>query len=293
MEKIQATRKLRQLLSGDGVVMVPGAHDALAAQLIQQAGFDAVYLSGMGVANALAGLPDIGMITMTEQVMMAKYVADAVRVPVISDADTGYGNAVNVMRAIREFEKAGVAGVHLEDQVFPKRCGHETGKQVVSVEEAAGKIRAACAARHDPDFVIIARVDARAPLGLDEAVKRGRTYVEAGADVVFPEALESRVEFAEFGKAFKGVPLLANMVDFGKSPHLTAREYGELGYKIVIYPTSCMRVMAKAAGDFLIELRRTGTQKGYLDKMRNRQEIYELVRFAEFKEAEKRYLPER
>jgi len=288
---MKATRQLRSLLSKDGVIMAPGAHDALAAQLIQQAGFDAVYLSGMGVANALAGLPDIGMITMTEQIMMARYVANAVRVPVISDADTGYGNAVNVMRAIQEFEAAGVAGVHLEDQVFPKRCGHETGKQVVSMEEAAGKIRAACAARRDPDFVIIARVDARAPLGFDEAVKRGIAYKEAGADVVFPEALESREEFADFGKAFKGLPLLANMVDFGKSPHLTAAELGELGYRIVIYPTSCMRVMAKAASDFLVELKRAGTQKNCLDKMRNRAEIYELVRFNEFKEVEQSYLP--
>jgi methylisocitrate lyase len=288
---MKATKQLRRLLSAKDVVMVPGAHDALAAQLIQQAGFKSVYLSGMGVANALAGLPDIGMITMTEQVMTAHYVANAVRVPVISDADTGYGNAVNVIRAIQEFEAAGVAGVHLEDQVFPKRCGHESGKQVVSVAEAAGKIRAACTARRDKDFVIIARIDARAPLGLDEAIKRGKAYAKAGADVVFPEALESRDEFAAFGKAFKGIPLLANMVDFGKTPHLTAREYGELGYKLVIYPTSCMRVMAKAAADFLVELKRTGTQKGYLDRMRNRQEIYELVRFAEFKDAERNFLP--
>ncbi|MEW6671962.1 MAG: methylisocitrate lyase [Thermodesulfobacteriota bacterium] len=288
---MKATRRLRQLLAGDGIVMAPGAHDALAAQLIQQAGFNAAYLSGMGVANALAGLPDIGMITMTEQVMMARYVAKAVSIPVISDADTGYGNAVNVMRAIQEFETAGVAGVHLEDQVFPKRCGHETGKQVVSMEEAAGKIRAACAARQDPDFVIIARVDARAPLGLDEAVKRGKAYRDAGADVVFPEALESREEFAAFAKAFKGIPLLANMVDFGKSPLLNAEEYRELGYKLVIYPTSCMRVMAKAAGEFLAELKRTGTQKSFLNKMRNREEIYELVRFKAFKEVERSYLP--
>lgn len=272
--------------------MAPGAHDALTAQLIQQAGFDAVYVSGMGVANALVGVPDIGLLTMTEQVMAARYIANAVRVPVISDSDTGYGNAVNVMRAINEFESAGLAGVHLEDQVFPKRCGHETGKQVVSIEEAAGKIRAACAARRDPDFVIIARVDARAPLGLDEAVKRGRAYATAGADVVFPEALESREEFAEYAQALRDVPLMANMVDFGKSPRLTAEEFQELGYKLVIYPTSCMRVMAKAAGEFLAELKRTGTQKDYLDRMRNRQEIYELVRFTEFKEAEKNYLPE-
>lgn len=290
---MKTTQRLRELLRGDSIVMAPGAHDALAAQLIQQAGFDVVYLSGMGVANALAGLPDIGLITMTEQVMAARYVANAVNVPVISDADTGYGNAVNVMRAIREFEAAGIAGVHLEDQLFPKRCGHESGKEVISLEEATGKIRAACEARSDPDFVIIARVDARAPLGLEEAIKRGRAYADAGADVVFPEALESREEFAEYGQALKGVPLLANMVDFGKSPHLTAEEYRALGYKLVIFPTSCMRVMAKAAGEFLAELRRTGTQKGYLDRMRNRQEIYELVRFAEFKEAENRFLPER
>lgn len=289
---MKPTRRLRELLLGESIVMAPGAHDALTAQLIQQTGFDAVYVSGMGVANALVGVPDIGLLTMTEQVMAAKYIANAVTLPVISDSDTGYGNAVNVMRAINEFESAGMAGVHLEDQVFPKRCGHETGKQVVSIEEATGKIRAACAARRDPDFVIIARVDARAPLGLDEAVKRGRAYAAAGADVVFPEALESREEFAEFAQALRDVPLMANMVDFGKSPRLTAEEFQEFGFKLVIYPTSCMRVMVKAAGEFLAELKRTGTQKGYLDRMRNRQEIYELVRFTEFKEAEKRYLPE-
>ena len=225
--------------------MMPWPH-----YLIEQAGFDAVYVSGMGVANALAGLPDIGMITMTEQVMAAKYIAKAVTVPVISDADTGYGNAVNVIRAIQEFEAAGVAGVHLEDQVFPKRCGHESGKQVVSVRGGGWEDPSRVRSKKDPDFVIIARVDARAPLGLGEAVKRGRAYADAGADVVFPEALESREEFAEYGRLSKGLPLLANMVDFGKSPRLTAEEYRELGYKIVIYPTSCMRVMAKAAGEF-------------------------------------------
>lgn len=287
---MKKTTRLRELLAGDDIIMAPGAHDALTAQLIQKAGFSAVYASGMGIANALVGVPDIGLITMTEQVMAAKYIANAVDVPVISDSDTGYGNAVNLMRAIQEFEMAGVAGVHLEDQEFPKRCGHESGKRVISIEEAAGKIRAACAARQDPDFVIIARVDARAPLGFDEAVRRGKAYLEAGADVIFPEALESREEFAAFGSEFSGTPLLANMVDFGKTPHLTAEEFSRLGFKIVIYPTSVMRVMAKAADDYLADFKRAGTQKPFLDRMRNRQEIYSLVRWDQYKRAEKEYV---
>lgn len=185
------------------------------------------------------------------------------------------------MRTVWEFEKAGVAGIHLEDQVAPKRCGHVEGKEVVSTEEMIGKIRAARAARSDPDFVIIGRVDARAVLGFDEGVKRGRAYFEAGADVVFPEALQSEEEFREYAKAVKG-PLLANMTEFGKSPYLTAQELEAMGYKIVIFPATAMRIALKAIWEFLTTLKAKGTRKDLIDRMYTRKELYELVEYDKF-----------
>lgn len=275
------TRRLRELLSRKGILMAPGAHDALTARMIEKAGFDGVYMTGAGTVNSLTGLPDNGLITLTEMTMNARYVAQAISIPVISDPDTGYGNAVNVMRTVWEFERAGVAGIHIEDQVAPKRCGHVEGKEVVSTEEMIGKIRAARAARSDPDFVIIGRVDARAVLGFDEGVKRGRAYFEAGADVVFPEALQSEEEFREYAKAVKG-PLLANMTEFGKSPYLTAQELEAMGYKIVIFPATAMRIALKAIWEFLTTLKAKGTQKDLIDRMYTRKELYELVEYDKF-----------
>jgi len=287
MEK--KTTMLRRLLSRDEILVVPGAYDALSAIAAAKSGFEAVYMTGSGASTSLTGLPDIGLTTMTEMVMKAGYMAEAIPVPLFSDADTGYGNAVNVMRTVREFERAGVAGIHLEDQVAPKRCGHVAGKQVISMEEAVGKIRAAVAARTDPDFVIIARIDSKAVHGFDDAVKRGLACLEAGADVIFPEALETREEFGEYAKAVKA-PLLANMTEFGRTPYLTAQEFQELGYKIVIYPATSLRVAAKAVLDFYAELKRTGTQKGYLDKMLTRQQYYELIDYAKYNEFEKEFV---
>jgi methylisocitrate lyase len=274
-------KRLRELLARDEILIVPGAYDALIARMIEKVGFDAVYMTGGGTVNALTGLPDNGLITLTEMVMNARYMAQTTSIPIISDADTGYGNAVNVMRTVQEFEKAGVAAIHLEDQVAPKRCGHLVGKEVISIEEMVGKIRAACAARNDPDFVIIARIDARAVLGFDEAMRRARAYREAGADVLFPEALESEEEFREFAKAAE-CPLLANMTEFGKSPYLTAQQFEAMGYKIVIFPVSTLRVALRAVLDFLTNLKERGTQKDLVDQMLTRKDLYELIDYDTF-----------
>ena len=269
------TTRLRKLLASERIVVAPGAHDALSARLIAAHGFPAVYMTGAGTTVSL-GVPDIGLLSLDEMVKNAAAIAEAVSVPVISDADTGYGNAVNVLRTVRHFEAAGVAAIHLEDQVAPKRCGHVAGKQVVSAEEAAGKIAAACAARRDPDFVIIARVDARAVEGFEAAVRRGQLYRQAGADVIFPEALESREEFAEFARRVDA-PLLANMTEFGRTPIIDSEEFAALGYRMVIYPASALRVALFAMRAFLAELGRPGAQQAWLSRMMTRQELYELI----------------
>jgi methylisocitrate lyase len=286
---MKKTTMLRQLLARDGILVVPGAYNAISAVVAYKAGFDAVYMTGSGAATSLTGYPDNGLVTETEMVMNARYMADAIPVPLISDADTGYGNAVNVIRTIRDFERAGVAAIHLEDQVTPKRCGHVAGKDVVTMEEAVGKIRAAVEAREDPDFVIIARCDSRAVHGFDDAVRRGRAYLEAGADVVFPEALESREEFAEYAKAVRA-PLLANMTEYGKTPYMTHLEFQEMGYKIVIYPATSFRVTMKALEDFYAHLKRTGTQGDYLDQMVTRARAAEITEYDRYHDYEKRFV---
>jgi len=286
---VSTSQRLRELLARDNILVMPGAYDALSARLIEQAGFDAVYMTGAGVSNSMTGMPDTGLLTLTEMAFNAKNISNAVRLPVIADADTGYGNAMNVMRTVWEYERAGLAGLHIEDQVTPKRCGHVEGKECVSLEEMVGKVRAAVAARCDPDFVIIARIDARAPLGFDEAVKRGIACAEAGADVIFPEAMASPEEFAAYARAVKA-PLLANMTEFGKTPYLTALQFQEMGYKIVIYPMSAVRVALRAMQDFYADLKRTGTQTGWLDRMMTRKELYELIDYARFTEYEREFL---
>lgn len=279
---------LRQLLKRDRILVVPGAYDAISAIAAAKTGFDAVYMTGGGAVNSFLGLPDNGLATMTEMVLRAGHMANAIPTPLISDADTGYGNALNVMRTVREFERAGVAGIHIEDQAAPKRCGHLAGKEVVTREEMAGKIRAAVAARSDADFVIIARVDSRAVLGFDDAVQRGLAYVDAGADVIFPEALQTAEEFAEYAREVQA-PLLANMTEFGKSPYLSAQELEGLGYKIVVFPVSAMRVALKAVLRFYEELKHSGTQKGYLDQMLTRQQLYQLIDYPRYDEYERMF----
>jgi methylisocitrate lyase len=271
------TMRLRELIA-KGCVAMPGVPNASTARQVERTGFDAVYVSGAGIANATAGVPDIGLLSMTEVVRLAGYVAQAVRIPAIVDADTGFGGAENVARTVRELEAAGVAGCHIEDQDFPKRCGHVAGKSVVEVQEMVGRIKAAVAGRRDPDFLVIARTDARAIEGFDRAVERAKEYAAAGADAIFPEALQTRDEFANFRKAVD-LPLLANMTEFGKSPLLSFQELSDLGYRIVIFPQSAFRVAMRATEAFLRALKKSGTQTGWIDKMQTRQELYELLEY--------------
>ncbi|MDN5346929.1 MAG: methylisocitrate lyase [Clostridia bacterium] len=282
------TTRFRELLAQEGIIVLPGAFDAFSARLIQQKGFPAVYMSGSGTAAALLGLPDVGLITMTEMVFNARAIARAVEIPVICDADTGYGNALNVVRCVQEFEQAGVAGIQIEDQVFPKKCGHMEGKQVITKEEMVRKIKAALEARKDPNFVIIARTDARSVLGLGEAISRCQAYLEAGADIIFPEALQSREELALVAREVPG-PLVANMTEGGKTPLLTAAELAAMGYKIALFPSATLRVAHKAMADFLKDLKETGTQIGWLDRMQSRQDLYDLVGLPKVNELEARY----
>ena len=256
--------------------MMPGVPNAAMARQAEGLGFDAVYVSGAGMANATAGVPDIGLLTLTEVVQLAGYIARAVKIPAIVDADTGFGGSENVARTIRELEAAGLAGCHIEDQEFPKRCGHLSGKSIVDVGEMTGKIKAAVAARRDPDFMIVARTDARAVEDFDRAVDRAKRYMQAGADAIFPEALQSPEEFRDFASKID-LPLLANMTEFGKSPLLSFKELAGLGYRMVIFPQSAFRVSMKASHKLLRALKESGTQKEWLKEMQTREELYKLL----------------
>ena len=271
------SRRLRDLIAQGGV-LIPGVPNAAMARQVEQIGFDAVYVSGAGMANATAGVPDIGLLTMTEVVRLAGYVASAVKIPAIVDADTGFGGAENVARTVRELERAGLAGCHIEDQEFPKRCGHLAGKLLVEVEEMTGKIKAAVAARRDPDFLIIARTDARTVEDFDRTLDRAQQYIEAGADAIFPEALQNEQEFRDFAAEID-LPLMANITEFGKSPLLTFEQLAEFGYRMVIFPQSAFRVSMKASEKFFAALKKTGTQSDWLDKMQTRKELYELLNY--------------
>ena len=266
---------LRELIAKKAVMM-PGVPNAAFARQVERAGFSAVYISGAGLANATAGVPDIGLLSLTEVVQLAGYVANAVKIPAVVDADTGFGGAESVARTIFELEGAGLAGCHIEDQEFPKRCGHLAGKTLIPAEEMGQKIKAAVRARRNGDFLIMARTDARGVESFDDAVKRARMYVDAGADAIFPEALQSVDEFKTFAREVK-VPLLANMTEFGKSPILTFRELEELGYRMVIFPMSAVRVAMKTTGEFFRALKEEGTQAAWLDRMQTRKELYELL----------------
>ena len=270
-------KRLHELIA-KGAVMLPGVPNAAMARQVERAGFDAVYISGAGMANATAGVPDIGLLTMTEVVRLAGYIANAVTIPTIVDGDTGFGGADNVTRTIHELEAAGLAGCHIEDQEFPKRCGHLAGKSLVDLEEMAAKIKAAVAARRDPNFMIIVRTDARAVENFDRTVERAGEYHAAGADAIFPEALQSAEEFRDFAKEID-LPLLANMTEFGKSPLLTFEQFADFGYRMVIFPQSAFRVSMKTSEKFFAALKKTGTQSDWLDKMQTREELYELLEY--------------
>lgn len=279
-------RRLRDAWAKE-TIAVPGVFNALVARLAEHLGFRAVYLSG-GALSAASGVPDVGLLTVTEFVAEAQSLARSTTLPLLCDADTGFGEALNVERTVRLFEAAGAAGIHLEDQQLPKRCGHLSGKQLVTPEEMAVKVRAACAARRDPDFVLIARTDARGVTGFDEAVRRARLYVEAGADAIFPEALESAEEFAAFAKAVPA-PLLANMTEFGRGPLLDVATLAELGYRLVLFPLTAFRAALRAARDTLADVLHKGHQRDNISHMLTRQELYDLLGYAGYEARDRAY----
>jgi methylisocitrate lyase len=269
------SKRLRELIARSAVMM-PGVPNGSMARQVEQAGFDAVYVSGAGMANCTAGVPDIGLLWRDEVVKLASYVAHAVRIPAIVDADTGFGEGEAITRTIRDLQKAGLAGCHIEDQEFPKRCGHLAGKTIVDVRLMVARIKAAVAARGDKDFLIIARTDSRAVEGFDSAVSRAGEYLAAGADAIFPEALQSAEEFRGFAKEVDS-PLMANMTEFGKSPLLSFQQLADFGYKMVIFPQSAFRISMKTTAKFFAALKSGGTQVDWLDQMQTRQELYDLL----------------
>jgi len=277
LDSSQRSRRLRELLD-QGTVVMPGAYNALSARLIERAGFDAVYLSGAVLANSVGGLPDVGLMTLTQARDHADHVARSVPCPILMDADTGYGGADNAAHTVRVLEGAGVSAIHIEDQEFPKRCGHLDGKKLVDAEEFCTKIRAAVAARTSPDFIILARTDARGVVGYDQAVHRARMYLDAGADGIFPEALEGEQEFARFATDVGGL-LLANCTEFGKSPLLTVERFAAMGYRIVIFPVTLQRIAAGAVERALAVIKDQGTQQSLIDGMQTRKELYDLLQY--------------
>ncbi|MGH7769224.1 MAG: isocitrate lyase/PEP mutase family protein [Candidatus Binatia bacterium] len=281
--------KLRELLRRKRLLLAPGAFDGLSARLVEEAGFEAVYLSGGSVARS-TGVPDLGLMTMSEVIGRARQVVSAVKIPVIGDADTGYGNAINVVRTVREFERAGAAGIHIEDQITPKRCGHLEGKEVIPLAEMENKIRAALEARSDKDFMIIARTDSRAIYGLDDAIQRGKAFVRLGADAVFIEAAESEGELDTIAKSIRDVPLMVNMFKGGKTPLLPASRLEEMGYRIAIFPSDTQRAAIHAMKEALAVLKRDGSTAAIDDRLTTFKERDRLVGLGDWEKLEKRYL---
>jgi carboxyvinyl-carboxyphosphonate phosphorylmutase len=285
-----APARLRELLNSGQTVVAPGAFDPLAARLVEEAGFAAVYMTGFGTSAALLGRPDVGLLTMTEMADSAGRIAACVDIPLIADADTGYGNPLNVIRTVGAYEAAGVAGLHIEDQVAPKKCGHMEGKLVIGADEMAQKVRAAVDARTDPDFVIIARTDARAVEGLDSALDRARRYRDAGADVLFIEALVSEAEIEAAAAAFPDVPLLFNWAEGGKTPPVSLDRLTELGYRIVIFPIGTLLAATAAMRRILQEIAAAGTPASLLGELPTFGEFTDFIGLPEVRSIEQRYI---
>ncbi|MCW5937698.1 MAG: methylisocitrate lyase [Fimbriimonadaceae bacterium] len=283
-------RRLRDLMA-QGTVLMPGVYDALTGICAERAGAKAAYISGAAVTNSQLGVPDIALVTLDEISTQAARICQVVSIPVISDADTGFGDTWNVTRCVIEMERAGLAGIHLEDQVMPKKCGHLDGKELLPAAEMCSKIRAAVQAKKEADFLIVARTDARGVDGLESAVDRAKAYVQAGADAVFPEGLQAEAEFEAFRKGV-AVPLLANMTEFGKTPIIPVGRFSEMGYEMVIFPVSAMRVMLKSVQDFYGFLLNNGTQSGYLENMATRAELYELIAYPSYEAADAEWAKE-
>jgi carboxyvinyl-carboxyphosphonate phosphorylmutase len=286
---MKKTTIFRNLLRQEGILVIPGAFCALVARIIEKAGFSAVYMTGYGTSSAIIGKPDAGFVTMTEMVLNAKNIASAVDIPVISDADTGYGNALIVTRTIREFERSGVVGVHLEDQAWPKKCGHVAGKKVIGKDEMVGKIKAALDARNDDDFFIIARTDSRAVMGVEEAIRRGNAYAEAGADMVFVDGPQSEEELKLIAREIKG-PLMVNMSEGGVTPIVNAKALEKMGFKITIFPTSALLAATKTMIGLMKELKEKGTTEAFWGDMLSLKEFHEFIGFPEVYELEKKYV---
>lgn len=287
MNSTSPGRRLRDAVE-NSTIQIPGAFNALVAKLVEQQGFDAVYLSGGAFSAGTLALPDVGLFTLTELAAQTRLFTRAVEIPVIVDADTGFGEPINVEHTIRELESADAAAIQLEDQRLPKRCGHLSGKSLVEPQEMVAKIRAAVAARLDPDLVIIARTDARGVTSLDDAISRANQYVAAGADWIFPEALENRDEFDRFSREVEA-PLLANMTEFGRSPLLPLDELANLGYAGVLYPVTTLRIAMKAIEAALAVLDQEGTQAELLDLMQTRQELYDLLDYQGYESRDRAY----
>jgi len=287
---MRVTTRLRELLTGSDLIVAPGAYDALSARLIAQAGFPVVYMTGFGTAASVLGQPDVGLLTMSEMVSRAAALAVVVGdLPLIADADTGYGNPINVHRTIREYERAGVAGLHIEDQVWPKKCGHMEGKQVIPQDEMVQKIHAAVDARQDADFVIIARTDANAVHGLEVAIQRGLAYREAGADVIFVEAPRSVAELHTIAQAFPDVPLLFNWAESGKTPALSLDEIRALGYKLVLFPVSMLFAATHAMLGLLEVLKQGQTSTPFAAHMVSFSQFTDYIGLPEIQALERRY----
>ncbi len=283
----QAAR-LRELLSAPRPLVAPGAYDALSARLVEQAGFDVVYMTGFGTTASLIGRPDVGLLTGAEMADNARRIAAAVDVPVIADADTGYGNAINVVRTVQLYEQAGIAGIQLEDQVMPKKCGHMSGKAIIGADEMAGKLRAAVEARRDPDLVIIARTDAVATHGVDEAISRARAYAEAGADLLFVEAPTSEADIERVATELRGVaPLLFNWAEGGRTPPLSLQRIGELGFSLVIYPIGTLLAATAGMRALLASLEADGVPA--LDGLPTFEEFTGLIGLREVQDLEQRF----
>jgi 2-methylisocitrate lyase-like PEP mutase family enzyme len=282
-------QKLRQLLKRDKLLVAPGCFDGLSARLVAEAGFEAAYLSGGAVARSM-GIPDIGLVTMSEVIERATQVTSVVEIPVIADADTGYGNAVNLVRTVREYERAGVAAIHIEDQITPKRCGHLDGKEVISLNEMEQKLRAALATRTDPDFCIIARTDARGVNGLDDAIQRGRAFAKLGVDAVFVEAPQSEQELAEIPRAITDVPLLVNVFKGGKTPMLPVERLEKMGYRIAIYPSETQRAGIHAMRQVLRLLKHEGTTEAMDAALTTFKERDQVVALDEWQSIERKFL---
>jgi carboxyvinyl-carboxyphosphonate phosphorylmutase len=284
---------LRSLLADAGAnrrpLVLPGCYDALGARLIEHAGFDAAYMTGFGSAAGLLGRPDVGLLGLAEMVDNARRITAAIDLPVVADADTGYGNEVSVLRTVQEHERAGVAGIHIEDQVMPKRCGHMEHKEVIASADMVSKIRAAVAARQDPDFVLIARTDARAPHGLDEAIRRAGACRDAGADVLFVEALQSVEEIERVAAEFAGTPLLFNWVEGGKTPPLTYEQIAELGFAMIIMPIGMLLAATRAMQVFLEKLERDGTPAGFVNDLMGFSEFTDTIGLPEVVDLERRF----